>query len=71
MPEVMDSDDLFSLLAEVAQGIDAEHSAFPATALITKTRAQLVQELAEMKAKGLAADVPNEWSGGEAVATKG
>ena len=59
--EVLDSDDLFHLLSEVAQGIGPEGSTLPDTALVRETRAKLIPEVAAMQAAGLVVDVPREW----------
>ena len=58
----LDSDEMFSLLAEVVNKVPASKSALPDTELVRSTRAQLEKEVAEITAKGQTVDVPHEWS---------
>ena len=58
--EHLDTDDLYHLLAEVTcSGGDAAGSTLPDTPLVRAWRAQLVKEVAEIKAQGLAVGVPH------------
>jgi len=59
--EWMDTDDLFSLTAEVINGIGPETSTLPDTPLVRETREKLKKEVAKILAKGLVPDVPHEW----------
>ena len=58
--EHLDTDDLFHLLAEVTcSGDNKVGSTLPDTPLVRAWRARLVKEVAEIKAQGLAVDVPH------------
>jgi hypothetical protein len=58
----LDADDLYHLLAEVVMGIGPEGSTLPDTELVRQTRAKLIEERAEIEAKGHTVDVPHEWA---------
>ena len=58
--EHLDTDDLFHLLAEVTcSGNNKVGSTLPDSPLVRAWRARLVKEVAEIKAQGLAVDVPH------------
>ena len=59
-PAVLPTDDLYRLLAEVANGVSAAKSVLPDTPLVRKTRATIVKEVADIRAKGGEIDVPTE-----------
>jgi hypothetical protein len=57
----MDTDVLYSLLAEVAQGIGAAKSAVTDSPEVRAMRAVLVEQCHDITDRGHAVDVPQEW----------
>lgn len=56
---MIDSETLYSLLAEIANGIPPERSAITSTPEIEAMRVTLAQEVADIRGKGNEIDVPN------------